>query len=301
MANIVLLFFCLLAGILFRATRRMPEDAHLALNGFIINLGLPALVLGQMHGLRLAPNLVWPVLMPWLMFLLSAVSFVGLAHALKLPKATTGALIITAGLANTSFIGLPMIETFYGKQHLSTGILIDQFGSYLVLSTAGITVACLCSSRVIEWRAIARRALCFPPLVALVLSLAAGQAAFPLWLTTFLHRLGDTVAPLALVSVGLQLRIGAQPGCRIALAFGLAFKLVIAPLVVMAVYAGALHRTGDTTRVTIFEAAMGPQIAGGIVAIQYGLDSPLVTLMVGLGITLSFVTLPFWWLELARV
>ena len=34
-----------------------------------------------------------------------------------------------------------MIETFYGVGDLSTGILIDQLGTYLVLSTLGITVA----------------------------------------------------------------------------------------------------------------------------------------------------------------
>jgi len=37
--------------------------------------------------------------------------------------------MLTGGLANTSFIGLPMIETFYGPQFLGLGILIDQLGS----------------------------------------------------------------------------------------------------------------------------------------------------------------------------
>jgi len=35
-----------------------------------------------------------------------------------------------------------MIETFYGRQFLGFGILIDQLGSYFVLSTLGILVAC---------------------------------------------------------------------------------------------------------------------------------------------------------------
>ena len=129
---------------------KMPDDAHLSLNAFVINVALPALVLGQIHGLRPTTVSVWPVLMPWFMFLLSTVSFIGLAHALKLSRPTTGALIMTAGLANTSFIGLPMIEAFYGAQHLATGILIDQFGTYLVPGTAGITVVCLFSGGVVR-------------------------------------------------------------------------------------------------------------------------------------------------------
>ena len=59
-------------------------------------------------------------------------------------------------------------------------------------------------------------------------------------------------------------------------------------------YSGILGRTEEITRVTLFEAAMGPQIGGAIVAIQHGLNPPLVSLMVGLGISLSFLLLPLW-------
>ena len=47
--------------------------------------------------------------------------------------------------------------------------------------------------------------------------------------------------------------------------------------------------------VTVFEAAMGPMIGASIVAMDHELDPPLVTLMVGIGIPLSFLTVPAWW------
>ena len=53
--------------------------------------------------------------------------------------------------------------------------------------------------------------------------------------------------------------------------------------------------------VTVFEAAIAPMIGASIVAIDHELDPPLVTLMVGLGIPLSFVTLPVWWRLLATI
>src|ERR1700730_12805250 len=108
-----MLFVCLLGGMVLRAMGRLPENAHVTINGFIIHVALPALILGQIHGLRLTGDLLWPVLMPWILFALSAAVFVGVARLLKFPAITTGALIITAGLGNTSFVGLPMIETFY--------------------------------------------------------------------------------------------------------------------------------------------------------------------------------------------
>ena len=54
-------------------------------------------------------------------------------------------------------------------------------------------------------------------------------------------------------------------------------------------------------KVTIFEAAMAPQIGASIVAMEHKLDPPLVTLMVGIGIPLSFLTLPLWWYALQAI
>jgi predicted permease len=51
----------------------------------------------------------------------------------------------------------------------------------------------------------------------------------------------------------------------------------------------------------VFEAVMGPQIGGAIVAMQFGLNPALITLMVGIGIALSFFTLPIWYFGLAAL
>lgn len=79
---------------------------------------------------------------------------------------------------------------------------------------------------------------------------------------------------------------------------GLSFKFLLAPLLLAILYLGVMRVSGEVIRITLFEAAMGPQIGGAIVAIQHGLNPPLITLMVGIGIILSFLTLPAWWYAL---
>ena len=298
MSNIVLLLLCLLIGMALRRAGRIPADGHLALNAFVVHVALPALIVGQIHTVRLTPDLLLPVSMPWVLFALTAGLMLGLGRAMRWPIRVSGALILTAGLANTSFVGLPMIETFYGREQLATGILIDQLGTYLVLSTLGVAVASIASAGSTSWRAIARRVVTFPPLIALVVALATSPLNYPPWLDTVLHRLGDTLAPVALVSVGLQLRPGEVAGHRLALSVGLGVKLVFGPLLIALLYLGALSWSGPTARVTVFEAAMGPQIGAGIIAMQYGLSPSLITLMIGLGVILSFATLPLWYLGL---
>jgi malate permease and related proteins len=228
--NIVLLFACLMIGVLLRKSGRAPENAHTALNAFIINVSLPALTLLQVHRLALQPALGYSVAMPWLMFAVGAGFFWLVSELLRLAPTTTGALILAGGLANTSFVGLPMIETFYGRSNMAIGILIDQLGTYLVLSTLGIAGAAIYSAGASSTSEIVKRVFTFPPLLALLLALALMRVDYPPWFAEVLQRLGDTLSPLALVSVGLQLRFEELRGNTSPLALGLSFKLVSAPL-----------------------------------------------------------------------
>ncbi len=294
MQNVVLLVACLLAGMALKHFRKVPLDGHLSLNAVIINVALPGLILAQVHGIHLDPDLILAVSMPWLLFLSGGALFWVVARYCDLSPSTTGALMLTGGLGNTSFMGLPMIEAFYGKSGMPVGILIDQLGTYMVLSTLGIAVACICSRGEASPRSVAIRIVTFPPLIALVVAVALIDVSYPTWLQDAFSRLGATVAPLALVSVGMQLKLDAWRGNRGPLAMGLAYKLLAGPAILAFVYVGVIGIRSFDMRVTLFEAAMGPQIGGAVVATQYGLNPPLVTLMVGIGTLLAFATLPLW-------
>lgn len=296
MNNYLLLAACFLLGIVLRRSGRLPDNAAAALNGFVVHISLPALTLSYVHGLTLGTRLILPALMAWVMFGVGCAFFWLTAKVFGFSRQTTGALTLTGGLANTSFVGLPMIETFYGQQYLGLGILIDQLGSYFVLSTLGILVASLYSSgRSISAKAVIRRIILFVPFQAFVLALLLMPFTYPIWLDELLKRLGTTLVPIALVSVGYQLQLSHVRGKASALATGLLFKLAIGPALILLLFAAPLRSDWQVLSVTVFEAAMGPMIGASIVAMDHELDSPLVTLMVGIGIPVSFLTLPAWW------
>lgn len=212
-----------------------------------------------------------------------------------------GALIMVAGLGNTSFVGLPMIEAYFGKEYLGVGIIADQLGSFMALSTLGILVSTLYSSGKVSPQQMARKVFMFPPFQALLLAFLLRPLPFPLWTVTILEKLGATLTPLALVSVGFQLHFGGIREVAKPLASGLAYKLLLAPVLIWFLYSVILGASGTVTRVTIFEAAMAPMITAGIIAIDHDLEPRLVTLMLGVGIPLSFVTLHVWHLVLTRI
>lgn len=298
MANITMLVLCLLGGVLLRQAGRVGENAHQTLNAVIVHLALPAVTLRALHGFRFESGQLLPVLMPWGLFALGGLLFWSLGRALGLPRAQIGALTLVGGLGNTSFVGLPMIEALHGRDGLGLGLLIDQLGSYLVLSTLGVAVAAwYAAGPRVGGREMLRRVVTFPPVCALALALATRPLHFPQPLEDALARIGDTLAPLALLSVGMQLRVDALREHARALTLGLGYKLMLAPALVLLALQLAGTGSGPSSDVTMIEAAMPPMIGAAIVATQANLAPRLVSMMVGIGIPLGLCTATAWhWL-----
>jgi predicted permease len=106
---------------------------------------------------------------------------------------------------------------------------------------------------------------------------------------------GGTVSTIALVSVGLQLKFDKRSQHWNFLALGLFFKLIMTPLFFLILYKFILNGQGEIVDVSIMEAAMAPMITGAILASTYGLKPKLSSMMIGIGIPLSFLTLAFWY------
>src|SRR5258706_10402396 len=112
MSNIILLFLCLLIGITLRRCGRVPDNAHVAINGFIINVSLPALTLLQIHGIKLQSTLAYAVAMPWLLFTIAVLFFWSISRLLRFTKHTRyrtggdGRHVGVAGIHNGADPGL---------------------------------------------------------------------------------------------------------------------------------------------------------------------------------------------------
>ncbi|HLY96258.1 MAG TPA: AEC family transporter, partial [Sideroxyarcus sp.] len=94
MNNLLLLILCFIAGMLLRRFRRMPENAPLTLNSFIIHVSLPALTLLYIHELHISGDVILIAAMAWIVFGLSAAFFWPMGRWLQLPRATVGALML---------------------------------------------------------------------------------------------------------------------------------------------------------------------------------------------------------------
>jgi len=294
MSNVIgLLGACLVLGALARRSGRFPEPTPVALNAFVLNVALPALVMRAVHGLAFAPGLLLAAATPWLIFVLAFVLFQGLGGRLGLSRGTAACLVLTGGLSNTAFVGLPMAEALLGVEALGVAVVVDQLGSFLVMGTLATLFAARASAEVaLSTGALLKRLLVFPPFIALVLALVLRPFAYPGWMDALLERLGSMLTPLALFSVGFQLRLGRVHHHLRPLVLGLGYKLVLAPALI-AVLVRVLPGMSPLVReTTVLQAAMAPMVSGAILAAEHDLDPELSALMVGIGIPLSLALAP---------
>ncbi len=303
MENILLIFVCMLLGFLLKRNKNFPVLSYKTLNQFVIYISLPAIALYYIPKLEISTKLLFPLGVAWLGFALSYVFFTAFGKLFGWSKKLTGCLIITTGLGNTSFVGFPIIEAVYGKQGLETAVIVDQPGSFVVVSTLAILVATMFSRGSANSNEILKKILFFPPFIAFSISCLLNfmDVDFPLMLQSVFQRLGSTVTPIALVSVGMQLEFDSKSKHWKFLGLGLLFKLLITPLFFYLLYVTILKGNGLEVQVSILESAMAPMITGTIVASNYGLKPKLSSMMIGFGIPISFITLIFWYYILQHI
>lgn len=292
MSALLLLFTCLLLGVLVARFAKPPAGIVQGINWWVINVALPALVLALVPKLKLDAQLWFPVAAMWVVFFGAWLVFASLGKLLGWSRERIGALTVVCGLGNTSFMGYPMMQALHGKEGLALAVVADQLGCFPLLASAGVAVASIYAGRTPQPAVIARRILTFPAFISLVVGAVVGAlGGWPMMLDGVFTPIGATLTPLALFSVGLQFKFHLGEKQWPALLAGLGWKLVLAPLAVCMVgLAAGVH--GLTLTVGVLQAAMAPMISAAILADEYRLEPSLANTVLGAGIVLSLVTIP---------
>lgn len=295
MANFLLIAVCIVAGMLFRNAKVLPLDAHKGINAWIIYLALPAVSFKFLPHVHWTTELILPAMAPLIMFLVAVLAMGWYARLKNLDRASTGALQLAAGFSNTSFIGFPLCVAYFGEKALSIAIIFDQM-HFMILSSGGIIVAINATQKTaLSARIIGNRMLRFPPFLACVLALL-----LPLFINLepiepLFDKLAATVAPMALFSIGLQLKFKGWQQQIPHLSAALLYKLILAPIIItLIVLATGLKEM--VAHISIFEAAMPTVLTAGIIAEEYDVNPSLTNLIIGVGIVVSFFTTALWWL-----
>ena len=293
MENLTLVALCVLIGLLLQRVH-VFSAAHEVLNAWVIWIALPAVILHYLPLLHFDRSLLGLIVIPWTTLALIAGLVIFLGRQLGWSRNTVGALLMLAPLGNTSFLGIPMLQALLGEASIPYALVYDQAGSFLaVVLYLPFVAAFYAGDGVFSWRRVLHRMLTFPPMIAALLTFATWTLPRPEWLAANLIRLADTLVPVAMVAVGLQLKLKLPQGLGKPFAVGMALKMGLLPLLALGLI-HLLEMRGLPAQTALLEAAMPTMITAGVVAASHNLQPRLAAAMVGWGVLASFVTLPAW-------
>ncbi|NPA53822.1 MAG: AEC family transporter [Aquificae bacterium] len=291
----VILYFSL--GYFSRKKGIFKEDASDILIKFIIYFSFPALVIYNIYHLKVDSSIFFIVFTGWAVVIFSIFLSFFVGKLLRFNKATHASFIMMATFGNTSFLGFPFQLAFFGEEGLRYAVIFDQLASFLPVSLLSPFILAYgqgSKTISIDWKKI----ITFPPFVTLVFAfLIKPFFSIPEFVLNALHTLGMTVIPLALFSVGFNLRFSAVRERLRDVLIVLFIKMIFVPFVVVLVLVFLGIEFTLPVKSTLLEIAMPPMVLASIFVIGAKLDKDLAVSSVGLGIIASFITVPiFVWI-----
>lgn len=290
MENFVLIFVAIFIGYALNRHNDFAKDTPIILNQFIIYISLPAMALLEIPRLSLSFDVLIPIIVAWITIGFSAIAILLISKFFKFSREVTGSLMLVGVLGNTSFVGIPVMQAYFGDSSIPYVLMYDLLGSFIVLSTYGTFISVYYSSAEdIDTKAIAVKMITFPPFLSLIVALLFIGTTFHPVITSVLSAFASTIVPLALVAVGLQLKFKLPKEDVKPFFSALGVKLIFAPIVaIVVVYLSSWEN--EVALISIMESGMGPMISAGAVASMAGLAPRLSSAIVGYGILISFFT-----------
>lgn len=297
-------FLLILLGAGLKRLGVLHPDHVPALNGLVLNVTLPALVVtGLLHAPPLSPRLILPVLALLAAEIAALALIYGIGRGLRLPPTTLGAALLVGVFGNTGFIGYPLTLALFPRQ-FPTAILLDQFAMTLLLyGTAAVAGGRLGSGggHGVALGRFFRSPLFLSAVIGLALHsvrVPAALAHSPVWprlggvVMQCLGYLGQGTTPLVLLALGVALRPGAALRQPKALALACTMKLLFVPVAAWAV-CRLLGVGGEVRAETVLASAMPAAVVASVLAGRNDLEGDFAVGVVFAGTVLSAITIPF--------
>lgn len=281
-----------LLGWLLSSLRPVPPVVISLADKYVLRLALPALILAKLSTVELNSDLALPIAIAWTLIVGAAGAIVVCGRIFSFDQKIVGALLLVAVLGNTSFLGLEMVHSLLGANHMPSAIAFDQLGTFLGLALWGSYVASRYGAGESGWRPLVRRLSRFVPFLAVLASIPLRALDIPDIGDDVLNALGRTVAPVAMGALGLRFTLRVSAHVAGPALLGLALKMLAMPgaVYIVATIAGSTHDLAWSA--SIMQAAAPPMVTAGVVAVSAGLSEELVAFMVGVGTLVAFVSIP---------
>jgi len=289
--TIIPIIVMIIIGYVLKRIYVLKAEHSIILNKIVINVAIPSLIFLALYNINIS---ILPIIAPITLICILVGISCGLiayifAKAKNYPKKTRWSIILASAMFNSGFLGYPVVLGVFGGEGLVRAIFYD-LGSMILFITFGIILLFIYGGK---YTTILKRALVFPPLLAVILALLLNYMHFDIGFlaSNTLKYLSGAAIPLIMISLGLSLEFrGIKENIQAVFSVSI-IKLIIAPaiasVIVLILGIGGLER-----QVTIIEAAMPSAMFSLILSITYDLDIKTTAACIFASTILSLVTIP---------
>jgi malate permease and related proteins len=223
-----------------------------------------------------------------------ALAWVAGERVLRLPRPSTGSLVITSMQGNTGYLGLPLVATLLGADQLGPAIAYDAVVSSPLMYAGGFAIGAALGARAGDTARERARAYVVrnPVLLGLLAALVAPDALAPDAAVDVARVIAIGLLPLGFFVLGVNLMheredgaLDFPPRMTPALACALGLRLLVAPAIMLAL-STLVVRVPDAY---LLQAGMPAAINILIAGHAYGLDLRLMSGVIAWGTAIGVV------------
>ncbi|NTV96014.1 MAG: AEC family transporter [Thiobacillus sp.] len=286
-------------GLWVRYRPQFPaETLRIQLNRLVVDVFAPPLLFALSAQAEITPQLLTVPLITatgiavsgGLLYLLLFRSPLGAPYSSQ----TKAAILLAGTFGNVLFMGYPTLTFLYGDHGGSYAAFADVLASTPILWTLGVWIATRLGHEGGHGHSLFRIVLTLPPVWAFVLGFAvnfAGLEVTPLIKAAKL--MGQATIPIMLFALGLSIPWGRLRPCP-PVAVAVAFKLVVAPLIVWLLARQVFQPLADAQVAALLEVAMPTMLMAASFADRFHLDARAAALTAAWSSLGFLVTLPVW-------
>lgn len=275
-------------GYLLKRCDILKAQDSTVLSKIVLNISLPSLIFLNLSTANISGDMFF---LPVAALIISAVSMLLSFLYCKsrgYSKVKTWTLMIACAMMNTGFLGFPISLGVFGNEGFLNAIFFDLETTVIFVVFGMVLVSVFGGER----KEVIKQAVSFVPLWAVIIALSFNlfNIQYGYVIENALNYLGQSTVPLIMISLGLTLdfkEIRNSIGDSLFVAF---IQLILAPIVMFALLA-SIDFGGLAFKVAILESGMSTAMNALVLAINYDLDTNLMSSVIFANTLLALFTL----------
>ncbi|MGG7047936.1 MULTISPECIES: AEC family transporter [unclassified Campylobacter] len=290
------IFFIVVLGFLAKKMKILEQKNSSVFINFVLCFALPALIFDKIYHINIDIHLLNIVTTGFFASAFGATISLCISLLFKFSRATTVSVVMLSFFGNTLFVGIPVIEGFFGRSAVDMVIFYDQVTTSIPIAILGPVILSFGVKQRVSLLQNCMKILKFPPFISVTLALTAKSFSdifvLPQELFTPLRMISSSVTPVALFAVGLGLNFGGVKSSYKGVCIVMLCRMVAPAVFFVLVVKIFNFEINQTWLVGMMLSTMPPMVLASAMIMKAELDSSLAVSSVALGVAFGFVTLP---------